>query len=469
MKSSSSTKDVGKRLLDLERDLMATRRPSNVYNGNASIKKLQGYAGEANECLEQYSHCDNGEIPEQYTMLAYQRSIAGLPSIPPSQMKVVAWSMVKIAKLTLAEAYEEKKKEEAVEVYESLVDHCMRARVEIWEGEAEIHRIMSNLGLCLKRFGRYEEAADWYTKADQMCVTEDPDSEVHKQIKHNISVMLAGKAGAATFSGEDGTSRKGWKRCWGCNAKESDTVIMLRCQKCIDVGHATPAYYCCRKCQVEDWPRHKVFHKSMKKRAKQSTSIIKEEDLAALSSDGADDDNTYMGMIRKSCQCTLQNDMKGARRWLEKAIKLDPENPLAHHNIATGFSNSGHYSGAVLEYIETVKLIETGDLMYDPYMEMWARSVVSTHAIYRDYGGAVVSIPKPKFLVNKELMLKCAKQASEVVPSYNECWAMLANLAEHKGDLGESKKFYEKAANKSENQANRAKYRREAKRIEELM
>lgn len=155
------------------------------------------------------------------------------------------------------------------------------------------------------------------------------------------------------------------------------------------------------------------------------------------------------------------------RLW-KKAIKLDPENPMAHHNLATLFSNSGHLSGAVREFTETILLIETG-CMQRPYMEMWARSVASTHALYRDNGGALVSIPKPKFLVNEEVMRKCAKQASELVPSYNECWAMLAAVAEQRGGFEESKKMFKKAAELSEREGNRAKFNREAKRVGKLM
>ena len=151
VKSSTATDDVGTRLADLERGLMATRKPNNIYNGKASIKKLKRYVDEANECLEQYPNYDDGTAAPPYAMLGHQRRMAGLPSDPPSQMKVKAWSMVKISRSTLAEAYEETKNDEAVELYESLIEHCRSARVEIWEGESELHSIMLNLGLCLKR------------------------------------------------------------------------------------------------------------------------------------------------------------------------------------------------------------------------------------------------------------------------------------------------------------------------------
>lgn len=329
--------------------------------------------------------------------------------------------------------------------------------------------MMSNLALCYKRFGRYEEAADWYTKADQMCQAEDPDSTIHKQIKHNISVMLTTKAGAATI-GTAGNTRKAWKRCWGCNKKEDENGVkikMMKCAKCLKEDFATPAYYCCKECQVGDWPRHRAFHKSMKERAKSARTMLKEEDVSALSAgeEGLGADDSYEGLIQRAGQCLLQNDMNGARRLFTNAIKLNPDDPCAHHNLATLYSNSGHYVGAVKEFVGSVLLIESNGLMHEPYMEMWARSVVSTHALYRDHGGALVGLTKPRFLVDDERMLMCAKQASELVPSYNECWAMLALLAERGGDFGESKKLYEKAAMLSETRGNRDKFQREANRV----
>ena len=400
-------------------------------------------------------------------MEAMKRNMMGLPADLPSQMKVMAWSMVKIARVTLAEAFEEKKNPEAIELYISLVEHCKRARVEIWEGEVELHRIMSNLALCCKRLGRYEEAADWYTKADQLCVTEAPDSEVHRQIKKNIAVMMEGKAGGFTL-GNDGSTKKPWKRCWGCNAIESEEVKMMKCKRCGEYKLATPARYCSRQCQIDYWPRHGAYHKSMKKRLKESKSNFKEEDLAVLLSEGTIDDDSYEGVLRKAAKCQVQNDEKSAMHLYKKAIKIDPNNPLAHHNLATLYGHSGHYSGAIKEFTETILLIETGGL-HEPYMELWARSVATTHALYRDRGGSLLSIEKPKFLTNDEVMLKCAEQASKLVPTYNECWAMLAAASEKMGDLGKSKEFYKKAAEVSEKRGNKEKFAREANRVGGLL
>jgi len=69
------------------------------------------------------------------------------------------------------------------------------------------------------------------------------------------------------------------------------------------------------------------------------------------------------------------------------------------------------------DYIETIRLIEVimmarsmeddaasgvrGD-DFDFAMELWAQSVISTHAIYRDKGRAVASVPKQHFLLEGE-------------------------------------------------------------------
>ena len=81
----------------------------------------------------------------------------------------------------------------------------------------------------------------------------------------------------------------------------------------------------------------------------------------------------------------------------------------------------------------------------------------------------LVGLPKPTFLVDEKVMFLCAKQACELVPSYNECWAMLALLSEKRGDWKESKELYEKAAQLSEKEGNKMKFKREAERIGNMM
>ena len=128
---------------DLDRKLDATRDPNTrQYNGKASIKKLKEYLKEANDCFEQYEEVDDGLSTPDYLMLSHQRRLDGVePSDPaPSQLKVLAWGGVKIAKITLAEAYEARPSagqnmEEAIKLYESLVDLALRARIQIWESD----------------------------------------------------------------------------------------------------------------------------------------------------------------------------------------------------------------------------------------------------------------------------------------------------------------------------------------------
>lgn len=99
--------------------------------------------------------------------------------------------------------------------------------------------------------------------------------------------------------------------------------------------------------------------------------MLKDEDLASLSARGAgdkvDEDTSYEGIMKSAGVCMIRNDLEGSRRLFRKAIKLDPDNPLAHHNLATVYSNSGHYVGAVNEFVQCVFSIESNGLMYEPY------------------------------------------------------------------------------------------------------
>jgi Tfp pilus assembly protein PilF len=53
----------------------------------------------------------------------------------------------------------------------------------------------------------------------------------------------------------------------------------------------------------------------------------------------------YNELLVQAGEYQTQGDNNNARKIYEKMIKLDPTNPVPHHNIAIIYSDSGFYSG----------------------------------------------------------------------------------------------------------------------------
>jgi tetratricopeptide (TPR) repeat protein len=620
--SSSSNNDISnisieefkERQLDLERNLQSARHSRTYkYDGNTPIKKLKLYLTDATTLYGQYKDYDNNndnennenEISPSYIMVAQQRrnfiltqgniDINNLVDDsylnPPSIIKVRAYGGMKIAQMLLAEAYEEQQQySNAIPLYEALVDLCKISRNDIWESNSELHSMMMNLGLCYKRNKQYKLALKWYTNADRMCSEEDPGSQVHQIIQHNINVMMEDKAGPAVTANDntevevenetDDTTteitspasavaaaeatatathvKKEWKNCWACNATSgggSIGVELKRCSTCYALGCGTPAYYCNVKCQKKDWKRHKQYHITLKEtnannkqhfndgdldEAKKAfaSSKISAEAEATKSNDDNDNDNDnsnenknkssaslssllmkYNELLIQAGEYQNQGDNNNARKVYEKMIKLDPTNPVPHHNIAIIYSDSGFFSGSIREYVNCLELVKNimkkeqqlqaqrqQDDTFDPgrptiisdtidfnsLIEIGSQSAATIHAIYREHGEAVTDVQKPKFLLNDDLFLTVSKQVTDATPNYNESWAMLAYAYEKKlmknnytkqeeEDYSEEEeeeykksllelavKYYNKAAEQSEQQGNKTKFIKEAERVQNM-
>jgi len=159
------------RLKKLERKVKSSQGADFLYNGKTPIGKLTKNLNEAEACLELLPEFDDGKALPQLRMVSFARSLTGLPSEPiPSEMKVLAWSMLKVARVMLAEALEaQEKHEEALPLYHVLIDQTLRMRMEVWESDCQVHLMMNNLGLCYKRAGKFEDAILWYQKGLRMC------------------------------------------------------------------------------------------------------------------------------------------------------------------------------------------------------------------------------------------------------------------------------------------------------------
>jgi len=235
---------------------------------------------------------------------------------------------------------------------------------------------------------------------------------------------------------------------------------------------ATPACYCSADCQKKDWPRHKEYHRHLEHQAKQHKqagfSVLKEGSFEAMAND-ENDCGDFEQLMMDSARCMAQGDNLKARRKLEKAVKLEPENPVGHHNLALLYGSSLNVQESVEQYAEAMMLIEsriiTGARLTRDEEELWGRCAASIFASYQVSPAELSNVPKPSFMLDNKKLLGVAEQAAKFVPSYNEAWGMLGHALELKNEFRRSEKCYRKAERVSEGAGNKARFRVAAKRV----
>jgi tetratricopeptide (TPR) repeat protein len=460
----------------LRRQATLKRRVEAMVKASSqSLERLREDIQEAETCLELLAEFDNSQVAPIYQMLAENRRMDGLPCAPPSEMKVEAWNMLKIARLTLAEALEAKESyEEALPLYHLLVEQNTRMRLEVWEDASQLYPLINNLGLCYKRCGKYDEALDWYRKGLKIVEQEDPGSDVENLFRHNLHVMLDGnKAGPPQpIQAANNNSSKSWKACWTCGARENDGsgTELLRCAKCKESKIATPAYYCSKDCQKKDWKRHKQYHRSIQEKKDNATaggfSRLTKEAEDALNDMTYEPETDYDKLILTACRYNSEGNYKRERRSLEKAIKLQPELPIAHHNLAIVHCSSKNYKQAIDGYLETMRLVEATENPSADDDMFWGRSAASVFSMLSRFSECAL-IPKPDWMHDSSKLIEIAMRAAGAVPDYNETWGMLGSALEPSDPL-RAADCYNKAAQVSEGEGNRQRFRGSAQRCVNL-
>lgn len=294
----------------------------------ADISPLQELLREAEACHELYEQFDDGVLAPVTESKREKRRIAGLSIDPaPSRIKLRAWCDLKDARITLAQAYEQQGHHWAANpLFHQLVDQTLRMRTETWaDNVSTVHLFMFFLASNYLGLERYEEAAQWFQRTLHFCQREDPESDLVPDIVHALDALTGNKAGpSGVGSGDSSTSSsKSWKQCWTCGAAETKSQKLMRCSKCLSNNVATPAYYCSRKCQEEDWVRHKEYHRKLKNEHK-VFAFRGPTEPGRRFRESADE---YNQLLLQSHQAQLGGNEKKARRLLEKAIKINPESP----------------------------------------------------------------------------------------------------------------------------------------------
>lgn len=458
---ASSAEEVAELFLSkqkrLGRKVSNTRNSSGLYNGTTPISSLKTLLEEAEEQFERFPEADNGRPTQEYLQVAIARRISGVPGECPSETKVLAFRNLKMARLSLAEAYEAKDSyEKALPLYLQLVDQAQEMRSEVWEPNDQKLHMMNNVGLCYKRQQKYDEALRWYRQALDLCNSEGlVGSGIHSGIQANLNMMEALNAGAINRD-----SNTSVRACWNCKSREMQkedgtfTRKLLNCTKCVELKLASPACYCSKECQVSDWQnRHRQFHKECKQqektRKKENFSYLSNEAKAILEQHSSGDTfGEFDTFMIKAAKALDDNDFESSVKYLKKAIKLQPNDCApAHHNLGIVYYRCRDYTGSIKHYSKCMELTEnTSDAAMKQY---WARSACTIFGMMKRQSECAV-MEKPDWMTNPGSLKHVACQVVKIVPDYTEAWFMKGFVHQKANQRREAMQCYGKAAQLSE-------------------
>lgn len=445
--------------------LSKVSRHTNVLKAGSStaITVLKKNVKEAEDCMNLLSQLDDRVPTPQYAALASQRARDGLPGLPPSEMKVDSYCLCKLARVTLAEAFEEREQyAAALPIYKELVEQAKIARQEIWESPSEMHGLINCLALCHKRNGQFDLAEEWYQRGLALCHEEDPGSEAEALLRSNLKQMTAGTRFGPLNNARDVAS------CWSCGRTAGDSALTLsKCGKCRELKMATPAMYCSKDCQRKDWKeRHKQFHRNSdvdRTFREESGFPSMTDNTAAIVNDLNHVPSSEYERLMIEFSKNDDNPKKQVKL-LRRAIALDSSCPDGPFNLALTYQRSRDFEQAIDFYLQAMRLSAMARNPSQVSNEIWARSAATVFPMLNSFSECAL-IPKPAWMTDPVRLVDVARSATMYAPSYNETWAMLGKALEQ-SDPGQAVECYMKAVETSAGDVNREKFRAKAQLVQ---
>ena len=136
-----------------------------------------------------------------------------------------------------------------------------------------------------------------------------------------------------------------------------------RCTVCIE-RNLPSTYYCGEECMNAHWPKHKVYHKAQKERAKQireGTILDRDRSLAEAEARVAEmTGSEYHKRCAEALTLNNEGEYHGAAKAWRKIIKQWPEQSVPYHNLALVLQRTGREAEPAQMFLKAMELEESG-------------------------------------------------------------------------------------------------------------
>ena len=173
-------------------------RLRGTFQPVSSVETLQDSLSEAMTLFKKFhdeAELDDGVPTADYAAAAERRRARGMPSVPPSLMRVRTFSCVKSATSSLAEALDKQGRLiEAQQFYDASVAHAVRSTEEIWQSPEQIVTALNNQALCYSRrcvdiddaLGMAPQAAKSYQNAIDLLIQTEGEAVRNSPREQNM-------------------------------------------------------------------------------------------------------------------------------------------------------------------------------------------------------------------------------------------------------------------------------------------
>jgi len=198
--------------------------------------------------------------------------------------------------------------------------------------------------------------------------------------------------------------RRTWNRCTICVARNLPST-----------------YYCGEECMNAHWPKHQVYHKEQKARAKEiraGTILDRDRSIAEVARRAEATGDEYDKRAAEAMALGVEDDFNAAAKAWRKIIKQWPDQPLSYHYLAVALDRAGRVAEAAPMLLKAMELYEDGT-------KQWAESAAS--AFDQLKSSDCHEVPKPEWW-NDEALKALSARVVALAPNEHASCAMRARV-----------------------------------------